>query len=126
MTATLDVLNVGLGDLKLRFNPDDAADVERAQSTIEALLRQGYAICIEKADGRYARVKRFDRANDCYIVSEVGSGNQASAQAGQESGEIEAEGAAKPRGRGRGRAVAESKHPRGSTKATALGPSAGG
>lgn len=110
----IDILNVGLGDLKVRFNPNDPADVEKAQSMIEKMLRQGYAICIEEPDGTYKRVKRFDKKRDCYIVTEV---------AGVEEEEQEERPKATRAGRKNSREVAR---PRAKTRATAIGRSAGG
>ena len=114
----LDILNVGMGDLKLRWNAGDEADIAKAQATVEHLLKQGYALCIEKPDGTYARVKRFDREADAYVVSAVGTGAEVT---------LEEPDPAKPkRGRPPKRKVVEEKHPRTKTKATAVGPSAGG
>lgn len=128
MSGALDILNVGIGDLKLRWNPGDESDVAKAQDTVEMLLKQGYAICIERPDGTYARVKRFSREDDCYIISEVASGEKG--KQGTPGG-AEGSGAAEERlGSGKGRRgrppKGESRVPRSSARGTAIGPSAGG
>lgn len=117
MSTSLDVLNVGLGDLKLRWNPEDAADEAKAKETIERLLRDGYVICIERPDGSYRRVKRFDAKQDCYVISEAPS----------EPKEEETPAKKSPkRKRGNQAPIADVHVPREGSKATAIGRSAGG
>ena len=122
----LDILNVGLGDLKVRWNPLDAADRAKAKKMIQDLMRQGYAILIEEPDGSYKRATRFDPDRDCYIVTEVVRGEEQSAEASETTTEESEAGSsrrAKPRGRPRTREVAR---PRATTRGTAVGRSAGG
>lgn len=69
-TGLLEVLNVGLGDLKVTFNKHDAAETAKARRMIEKLMRDGYAILVAGTDGTYSRVQGFDPATDSYIVAE--------------------------------------------------------
>lgn len=70
MSGALEILNVGLGDLKLTFNKHSEAERARAQRTIEKLLREGYAILIERGDGTYQRAHGFDPEQDAYVLME--------------------------------------------------------
>lgn len=122
MPGTLEVLNVGLGDLRLTFDKDSAADRARARATIEDLLRKGYALMAEVAPNEYQRVEAFDPDRDAYVIREPG------------------EAAPKRRGRPRGSKsklppapIAEVETaggrwymPRSTTRATAVARSAGG
>lgn len=66
------VLNVGEGDLKLTFDPNNKEDQKRAKSTIEALLKQGFAIMVEVGKDEkgplYRRVTGYDPDTATYIV----------------------------------------------------------
>lgn len=95
----LDILAVAAGDLTVRWNSDDPADVEKAQDLVESLQRQGYSIMLQLEDGSYQRVDSFDRAADAYVLV-------AEKKAGK-----------KP---------AKRKVARRSTRATAIAPTAGG
>mgnify|MGYP006969488450 CR=1 FL=1 len=73
--ATLDILNVGLGDLKISFDSDDPDDVKRAKEVVQDMLRQGYMIFVEDGtdkEGRpkLKRVRRFNAKRCEYIVTE--------------------------------------------------------
>lgn len=70
MEGCLEVLNVGAGDLKIEFDKDSDAEVKRAAEMIQAMMKQGYAILIEKEDGTHERVSSFDPKINCYIVGD--------------------------------------------------------
>ena len=103
----LEILNVGLGDLKLTFNKHSTTEREQAQRTIERLMREGYAILIEQADGTYVRAKSFDAETDSYVIMEPEP--------------VPVADEAKPKRRGRPKKVARSE-----VNATAVARSAGG
>lgn len=72
MVGDLHILNVGEGDTTVSFDPDKPAEVERAKSIIEDMLKQGYAILVEvgEKDGKplYQRAVGFDPKTCEYIV----------------------------------------------------------
>lgn len=68
----LNILNVGDGDTKLTFDPKSEADRKNAATTINDLLRRGFAIMIEVGkDERgplYRRADGFDPETFEYII----------------------------------------------------------
>jgi hypothetical protein len=128
MTGDVCVLNTRQGDLQLTFNSDDPREVARAQRAVEDMLRRGYILFIE-VDGKLERVTAFDSATNEYLISEgpLYSGDvHVSSKSGQTEAaqEPSAEEITEPkpqRKRGRPRKV-----PAGSTRATAVAPTAGG
>jgi hypothetical protein len=67
------ILNVGVGDTKLSFDPNNPAERIRAARIVKDMIRRGYALLIEvEVDG----VKKFTRAidfdeNHCeYIIAD--------------------------------------------------------
>lgn len=116
---SLDVLNVGLGDLKLSFDPKNPVERDRAARAVEQMLKRGYVIFAE-IGGKTERVKSFD-PNTCeYILTDVPGGSDE--QETQAQGPEKAAAAAAV-GKGMGkqrRAKAES------TSATSIAPRAGG
>lgn len=111
--GSLSVLNVGHGDLKLSFNSQDPAEVERARKAVNDMLNRGYAIFVELAGGKLRRVKKFDSRRDVYIVADV------PAEAA----------AAGPAQTGNGRRSSKQRTasiPAKKAKATAVAPTAGG
>lgn len=99
----IDILNCHLGDLKVEFDKDDLAEIEKAKQTIETLLKRGFVLMVQ-VDGKTKRVKRFDKKHNCYIVEEM---PKEPADAGSR----------KPKQR---------RVPARSTRATAIAPRAGG
>lgn len=69
---TLAVLTVGAGDTKLSFDPSKPAEVARAKTIVEDMLKRGFAILVEVGvkDGRplYQRAVSFDPATCEYLV----------------------------------------------------------
>lgn len=61
MDGTVGILNVGAGDTKLSFDPNNPADRIRAARIVKDMLRRGYALLVEvERNG----VKKFERAYD--------------------------------------------------------------
>lgn len=77
--GVLDVLNVGLGHLKMSFDKTNADEMLRARTIINEMFQRGYAIFVE-IDGEPVRARRFDATKDCYIVDE-GNAQEAEARA---------------------------------------------
>lgn len=60
-TGTVGILNVGAGDTKLSFDPNNPTERIRAARIVRDMLRRGYALLVEvERDG----VKKFERAID--------------------------------------------------------------
>lgn len=130
----LDVLNCGLGDLKLSFDPSNPMELERAKRAVTDMLRRGYVIFIERG-GTTVRAEGFDPETCEYLVSDVPGKLESSYVDGEENtadGEAEetasavAEGSPptgerRPARRGRKRRVS-ARH----AAATAIAPRAGG
>jgi hypothetical protein len=74
MNGTVLVLNVGKGDTKLSFDPENPQDAIRAARIVKDMLRRGYALLIEIAtsDGAKAwqRVQEFREDINCYIIAD--------------------------------------------------------
>lgn len=60
----LEVLSVGLGDMKLTFN---AGDEDAARKAIESMLRDGFQIFVETEKGP-RRVKKFNPKRMTYVI----------------------------------------------------------
>ena len=69
MTGSLSVLNVGAGDIEVRFNQHEPEECERAIAMLMDMQRRGYAILVKNADGSYSRVTRIDAKRGLYIIS---------------------------------------------------------
>lgn len=109
--ALIEVLSIGRGDLTLTVGGSDE-DRERAKRMIGDMLRAGYAIFVETDEGP-RKVEAFDPNRMTYIVrEETPSGTPPEGQA-----------AAKPK---RARKTATRKVPVASSRATAVGRTAGG
>lgn len=134
-TGTVAVLNVGDGDTKLSFDPQNPAERIRAARIVRDMLRRGYALLIEvERDGQ----KVFQRATDfhedvCeYVIADLDPITAAEADAKETHGHHhyesrpatpagEAGAAPKRRGRPPGRRV-----PAESARAVVVAPVAGG
>ena len=139
-TGTVGILNVGAGDTKLSFDPNNPAERIRAARVVRDMLRRGYALLVEvERDG----VKRFERATDfledtCeYVIADfdptvaadeprlelkdASHGNEHSkAETNEAAGAVATAAPAKRRGAGK-RAI-----PANSTRAVSVAPIAGG
>lgn len=72
---TLGILSVGVGDIKLSFDPANPAERIRAARIVTDMIRRGYALLVQTgadADGRplYARALGFDEERCEYIVAD--------------------------------------------------------
>lgn len=111
--GTVGILNVGDGDTKLSFDPNNPAERIRAARIVRDMLRRGYALLVEvDVDGQ----KKFQRATDfredvCeYVIADFDPIAAAEADSQEDHGQqdqtepsaTQAEGApAAPRRRGR-------------------------
>ena len=75
--GAIDVLNVGLGHLKLSYNAKDPIERDRAKRMIEQMFQRGYALFVEIKKGDFRRVERFDPKHDTYILGDVPAGSEA-------------------------------------------------
>lgn len=61
MNGAVGILNVGAGDTKLSFDPNNPVERIRAARIVRDMLRRGYALLVEvERDGK----KQFERAID--------------------------------------------------------------
>jgi hypothetical protein len=117
----LDVLNVGAGHIEFRFNKDDLIELERAKRCIQEMLRMGYAIFVEREDGKHAIVEKFDSSRGVYVIADVpkeSNGDQSTTEISDTEVDLEPK---KKRGRPPTKEI-----PMEEAKATAVGRSAGG
>ena len=144
--GSLQILNVGEGDVRIEFDRSDAAEAIRAKRIITDMLRRGYALLVEverNGEKRFERAKAFDENTGSYVIADFDS-SQASerkpevtlGQASQTEAKREAmvgapaattqpaEPAALPDARRRGRPT--KKLPMEGTRAVGVGRSAGG
>ena len=70
MTGSLSVLNVGAGDLEVRFNQHEPDEVERAVKMLRDMQQRGYAILVKNEDGSYSRAVSIDAERGLYIISD--------------------------------------------------------
>jgi len=69
-TGTLEVLNVGEGDIKITFNGDDPMETERAKRIIGDMLARGYSLFIHGKGDKLIRVHRFKPSTCTYLVAD--------------------------------------------------------
>lgn len=130
--GSVGILNVGDGDTKLSFDPNNPAERIRAARIVRDMLRRGYALLVEvEANGK----KSFARATDfredvCeYVIADFDPITAAQADAEETDHDDETQqgaaapaGTPAPRGRGRPRKVIKAE----STRAVVVAPIAGG
>lgn len=120
MKGELGILNVGAGDTKLTFDPDNPAERERAAATVMDMLKRGYAIMVQvgEKDGKplYQRAETFDPKTCEYIIAGLPEADQDEPE--DEAQEETAD--RKPQKPRRGRIRANS------TRGVAVAPIAGG
>ncbi len=68
MTGSLCVLNVGAGDIEVRFNPHDAAEAAKAIRMLTDMMARGYAVLVRDEDGAYTRAVALDAARGRYVI----------------------------------------------------------
>lgn len=128
-TGLLSILNVGEGDIEIRFNPHQPEEADRAIAMLRDMQRRGYAILVKLPDGSYTRALAIDATTACYIISdetpiEVEGAIEVSDDAANETESTALAVREKPRrGRPRGRRRAQ---PITHTEGISIGPSAGG
>lgn len=64
--GSLAVLNVGAGDVEVRF--DTQAELDRAADLVHQMLRKGFAVLLKQPNGKYTRVKAVDKVKRTYAV----------------------------------------------------------
>lgn len=73
MTASIGILNVGVGDTKLTFDKSNPAECIRAARIVTDMLRRGYALLVEvdrEGVKAFQRVLEF-REDTCeYIIAD--------------------------------------------------------
>ncbi len=110
----LDILNIGSGDIEIRFDEKDVLEKERAKRIIEDMLKRGYSLFIHGKDKALIRVKKFLPKTGHYVVADGPT-------VPPEAEPVEERLVTSLRQRGRPRKVSM-----GSVKATVVGRSAGG
>lgn len=138
MDGEVSLLNVGEGDIKLSFDPANLAERIRAARVVRDMLRRGFALLVEVDDGNggkvFARAKDFDENHCVYIVADFDgavaatedSKEEPHAKSGQgQTEEPPATSPAAPR-KGRKAGTTTKRIPAETTRAVAVGRSAGG
>jgi hypothetical protein len=128
MSATapgLDVLNIGSGHLKFRFDKADPAETEKAKKVITDMLRRGYMLFV-LVDGEQKRVREFDPEREEYILEEPEAIAAPDPAATPASDAAPAEKRRRGRPRGPGKVYRGQRIAMGTTRATGIGPTAGG
>lgn len=71
----LALLNVGTGDTKLTFDPEDKAGLKRTATIVKDMIKKGYAILVEVGKDEkgplYRRAYDFDPKTNEYIIAGV-------------------------------------------------------
>lgn len=65
--GSLDVLNCNAGHLHITFDKNDEADVEKAKRVITDMMKRGYTLLVETPEG-LRKVKQFDADAESYVV----------------------------------------------------------
>lgn len=118
-TGMLSVLNVGAGDIEVRFNPHQPEELDRAVRMLQDMQRRGYAILVKQDDGSYVRAEGIDPTRAVYIISGEPAAVLAPAVVTEAEGEI----VPPPRRRGR---PPKRTQPIETSHAVGIGRSAGG
>lgn len=77
MTGEVGILNVGAGDTKLVFDPNNPQEMIRAARIVKDMIRRGYALLVEvKAPdvgqpSTYRRAYDFDESTCEYIIADL-------------------------------------------------------
>jgi hypothetical protein len=75
MIGELGILNVGTGDTKLSFDPNNPQDCIRAARIVKDMLRRGFALLVKVRDNEdgtpiYQRALDFDDTKYEYIIAD--------------------------------------------------------
>ncbi len=72
MIGSIGILNVGVGDTKLTFDPAKPEETRRAAAVVEDMLRRGFAILVQvgERNGKplFQRAESFDPETCEYII----------------------------------------------------------
>jgi hypothetical protein len=74
MTGEVGILNIGAGDTKLIFDPNNPQDMIRAARIVKDMLRRGYSLLVAIAGTdpvQYQRAYDFDENTFEYIVADL-------------------------------------------------------
>jgi hypothetical protein len=69
MTGSLCVLNVGAGDIELKFNQHEPDELARAVKILTDMQQRGCAILVKNEDGSYSRAHAIDASRGLYVIS---------------------------------------------------------
>jgi hypothetical protein len=70
MSGTLEILNVGAGDIKISFDHQNCSEAIRAKRIVTDMLRRGYALLVEVEPGKWARATGFDETKGEYLIAD--------------------------------------------------------
>jgi hypothetical protein len=76
MVGSVGILNVGAGDTKLSFDPNNPQDAIRAARIVKDMLRRGYALMVDtgkrddKGNAVLVRATGFDETKHEYIIAD--------------------------------------------------------
>lgn len=68
----IDILNCGTGHTEVRIDRSNPIEIARAKRVIMDMLRRGYVLFVEGADGTLIRVENFDAEKGVYIIGDLG------------------------------------------------------
>jgi len=73
MSGMVEILNVGEGDVKLSFDPENPAERIRAARIVKDMLRRGYALLVETKprSNKYARCTEFLEDTCEYVIADL-------------------------------------------------------
>lgn len=120
--GTVGILNVGHGDTKLSFDPNNPAERIRAARIVKDMIRRGYALLIQREPGgAFVRATDFDESVCEYVIADFDPITASEADHVEEEATQQAGTPAAPSAR-RGRRGVKAE----SVRAVAIAPSAGG
>ena len=127
----LGILNVGAGDTKLSFDPNNPQDCIRAARIVRDMLRRGYALLIEvERNGKkvYERAKDFDEKTCEYIIADFDpiEAQKADEESVHEQGQAESEAASEAPASSKGKRRGTRRVKAATTKGVAVARTSGG
>lgn len=71
-TATIGILNVGSGDVKLTFDKNNPSEMIRSSRIVKDMLRRGFALLVEEppGSGQYTRAHDLREDTSEYIIAD--------------------------------------------------------
>lgn len=70
MKGKIDILNCAKGHAEVHVDAADPISLARSARIIEDMLRRGYVLFINGADGALIRVEKFDAEKKVYIIGD--------------------------------------------------------